>query len=219
MTISPHLKYLVPLVALLGALGTLAWVVNNHLDTNAFHPTDAVNNDPSRSTMEHETETPDNEAISVHMWQQMPDWHLFGEFKQALADIAPAEEISETTNTEPDLSNIPETRIPLKLSGIAFSQDQRKAFAMIVTPDGHQAEFQAGESIGTEASVHLIEERRVVIERGGKYEALSLPENSDALRNSTRTVRARAPRQTKRPLPNQKKILIDNEQNESDPEA
>ena len=220
MTISPHLKQLVPMVAVAAALGAMAWVVTSHFDDHSAHSEVPITGTASANVEAASPAAADNSTtVTAVMWKQMSSWHLFGKFTPAVADVPAIEIAAEEEPAEPDLSNIPETRIPLKLSGIAYSSDQRKAFAMVITPDGHQAEYQAGESIGTEATVHLIEERRVVINRDGKFEALSLPETAEALRNTTRTVRTRAPRELKRPPPNQKKILIDNEQNESDPEA
>lgn len=215
-----NLKIVAPAAALIVAIGAITWVASFHLSQLDSSAALAIADASAPSTKSASTEVIGKQAtVTQNMWRQIPRWHLFGTYEQKIVAVDTVEEKPLAVNDEPDLSNIPETRIPLKLSGIAFSSDERNAFAMIVTPDGHQSEYQTGESIGTEATVHLIEERRVVLNRGGKYEALSLPETANAIQNSTRTVRTQAPRAPIRPKPNQKKILIDNEQQQSDPEA
>ena len=111
---------------------------------------------------------------------ELPGWHLFGAVKKEVPKLAPK------PAPEPDapaLDDIPETKIPLGLTGIAYGNDASTAFAIIVTPDGVQRNYRAGDEISNEALVHLIEPRRVVIERAGKYESLSLPELSGRMSN------------------------------------
>ncbi|MEM7467914.1 MAG: type II secretion system protein N [Pseudomonadota bacterium] len=204
-----------PAVAVALAVAVLGWTLAQHFGRNS--PPGQMG--PANRTIIGSPLTEPGsvgEEISPLMWREISDWHLFGEVQMVKAIEQPvAEEVIE--EPEVDLSNIPETRIPLKLSGIAYSSNDDNAFAMIITPDGHQAEYQIGEQIGAEASVHLIEQKRVVIERDGKFEALSLPESSTASRNTNRTVRARAPKPTRRALPNQQRIPINDD--EDDPEA
>ena len=217
MTLLTIFNRQLPLISVLSACLGLAWVFIHHLSAdnatlksgNRENKSDTVSTlAPITGGLALEPKTADLREIS--------QWHLFGKFEPLKAPIVKPIEI---TKVEPDFSNLPETRIPLKLSGIAFSPDENRAFAMIITPDGRQADYQAGEAIGTEASVHLIEEKRVVIERDGKFEALSLPETSRDQRNANRTVRARPNRQPRRPLPNQQRLNKKNDQNRSNPEA
>ena len=111
---------------------------------------------------------------------ELPGWHLFGVVEKEVTKLAP---IPAPEVETPTLDDIPETKIPLGLTGIAYGNDAATAFAIIVTPDGVQRDYRAGDEIANEAVVHLIERRRVVIERAGKYESLSLPELSGRMPN------------------------------------
>lgn len=163
-----------PVLAIVASMLGLGWTVQHHLksDKNVTGTDGRAEAIVAPSNPMPKLAT----ALSASELNEITQRHLFGkvETPKAVEPVA----VEEPKAVEPDFSNLPETRIPLKLSGIAFSPDKRRAFAMIITADGKQADYQAGEPIGKDATVHLIEEKRVVIDRSGNFEALTLPELS-----------------------------------------
>lgn len=129
----------------------------------------------------------------------IPSWRLFGEYVEPVVSVV--QEESKHSDIEPDLSEIPETRIPMKLSGIAYAETASQAFAIVISADGSQKDYRVGDSINDQAKVHLIEPKRVVIERDGTYEALTLPEHKDALETSPRTATRPQPAPTRMARP------------------
>ena len=98
---------------------------------------------------------------------EMAGWALFG------AVDAP----SEMVVPEPSdaLEDLPPASIDLKLSGIAYSLDTARAFAILATPDGQQREYRVGEVLLEGVSVHAIRPLEVVISNQGKLESVALP--------------------------------------------
>ncbi len=183
-----------PLLAIGGALIFLGWTVQHHLlgNSGGLRTSDGLGEPATLQVSVPKISS----KLTASEFNQISERHLFGKVEKPKAEEPkPAE---EPKDLEPDFSNLPETRIPLKLSGIAFSPDKQRAFAMIITADGKQADYQAGEPIGKEATVHLIEEKRVVIDRNGNFEALTLPEISGS-QGAARPTRVRS----KRSQPNQ----------------
>ena len=180
------------LAALFGATSALAWTISDHKPWQTLALSSAKNSTKRAATA---TTSPVSANDSAE-FAKISAWHLFGVVtEKPIVEQA----IDEVVEDVVDLSEIPETRIPLKLTGIAFAREAHRAFAIVVTPDGAHNEYRAGDDIGTDATVHLVEQHRVVIERDGKYESLSLPEAmNNARRPTTRTVRAPR-RQVRRP--------------------
>lgn len=136
-------------------------------------------------------------------YPQLASWHVFGAYKEPV--VAPQETTTvEVNSVAPvDLTSIPDTTVPLRLSGIVYSSDIRRAFAIIITPDGYHAEYRAGDSVENDIKIHLVEAERVVIDRGGKFEALNLPDpSSGSLQSPVR----QAKRPTRPRNPNYKKM-------------
>jgi type II secretory pathway component PulC len=87
--------------------------------------------------------------------------HLFG---------APAPE------HRPDPENAPETRLQMSLIGLISSEDPRMARALIRVNSSPVKGYRVGEQIaGTDATLHRVENLRVLLERGGAFESLALP--------------------------------------------
>ena len=174
-----------PFITIGGSVIFLGWILQHHLlqDSSGLH----TSHDPENATTLEAPAAKMPSKLSAGELNEITNRHLFG--KVAKPKVEESKPVEEPKALEPDFSNLPETRIPLKLSGIAFSEDKQRAFAMIITADGKQADYQAGEPIGKEAKVHLIEEKRVIIERNGNFEALSLPEVSSSPRGQARSAR------------------------------
>ncbi|MGR8947868.1 MAG: type II secretion system protein N [Gammaproteobacteria bacterium] len=108
----------------------------------------------------------------------LPGLHLFGRYSPKSEPELP----KIASEPELDLSALPKTKINLKLSGIGFTSNDNRAYAIIVTPNGQHDHFIIGEEIVPNATVHLIERERVIIKRGGELEVLELPSsNSNTL--------------------------------------
>ncbi len=130
----------------------------------------------------------------------IPRWHLFGDYTppSELEDLTPAPEPEK----EPEivLGELPESTIALKLRGIAFALDPARAYAIIAGTDGKQSEYQVDDEVTDGTYLRGIEARRVVIERQGRLESLSLPaEGSGQLAAAPRT-RAFRPRARQLPM-------------------
>ena len=106
---------------------------------------------------------------------RVADMHIFGRY------APPADKsVEKPVEPEPvlDLSALPKTKINLKLSGIGYTSNDVRAYAIIVKPDGQHDHFVIGEEIIPNATVHLIERERVIIKHNGKLEVLELPDSN-----------------------------------------
>jgi len=68
----------------------------------------------------------------------------------------------------------PETRLDLKVGGIYYSSREGESIAMIRAGSGDYELYRAGETIVGQATIAAIEPGRVIIERGGRRETVSL---------------------------------------------
>lgn len=93
--------------------------------------------------------------------QQIPQWHLFGE---ATVD-APAGMAEE----------MPETTLQLTLRGVIASPSPRLARAIIADPAGKENFYKIGDALPGNVTLSEIHGDRIVIQRGGRYETLTLP--------------------------------------------
>lgn len=85
--------------------------------------------------------------------------HLFGNPQ------APAEEPA----------SVPETKLRINLMGLIASSDERFARAIIGVNDSKVQTYAVGENIeGTDASIHAVENRRVLLKRDNAVESLFL---------------------------------------------
>jgi len=96
-------------------------------------------------------------AVNV---QQIADAHLFG---VASADASA------------DLSNAPQTSMTLMLSGIIATDDPAKGYAFIGESLAAAKLVRAGDPVAGGARLHSVFPDRVILERGGRLESLSLP--------------------------------------------
>jgi general secretion pathway protein C len=108
--------------------------------------------------------------------QRIVQAHLFGQTE------APAEKVAVA----------PDTRLRLRLVGVVASADSGQARAMIAADAGKARSFAIGRPItGTDATLHAIEESRVLIRRGSAIEQLKLERKSRE--GSTPNVASAAP--------------------------
>ncbi|HEY0720957.1 MAG TPA: type II secretion system protein GspC [Gammaproteobacteria bacterium] len=73
--------------------------------------------------------------------------------------------------------NAPETTLNLTLSGI-FALDSARALAIIASGGADQQPYKLGDTVPGGAKVHEIVADRVILERAGRYETLTLPKDS-----------------------------------------
>ena len=112
-------------------------------------------------------------APSAVDYREMLGWHLFGvraSENAAKPDPAPAAAIDD--------ANLPPASIDLKLSGIAYSVDQTRAYAILGGTDGVQKQYGVGKTIKDDIVIERIRPRSVVLKHAGRLEALTLPQES-----------------------------------------
>lgn len=86
--------------------------------------------------------------------------HLFGEEKEAVEEV---------------VEQAPETRLQMQLLGVIASSDGRLARAMIAVDRGNVGVYSVADDINnTDAKVRAVEAQRVLLDRAGTVESLSL---------------------------------------------
>jgi general secretion pathway protein C len=127
-----------------------------------------------------DTQEPDIEVVPVEapavsarqqqyraLVKQMPGWHLMGEAKVETAAPRPAAPV-----------DAPETRLKLTLRGAFASDDPAYARAIIADQRGQEEMYAVGDKVPGNAELSEIQTSRVILMRGGRYETLSLPEET-----------------------------------------
>lgn len=89
--------------------------------------------------------------------------HLFGE--QKVTDDAAAQR---------EIINAPETRLNLTLTGIVSESNGRRSRALIKTGRREQDSFAVGDAITDGVKLHAIYANRVILDRSGRFETLTL---------------------------------------------
>ncbi len=103
--------------------------------------------------------------------QEIPSWQLFG----ALADPNATEVTVQAPAPGDALAELPPTSIDLKVSGIAYSPDSHRAYAIVGAVNAPQRQYRAGDVLSEGVTVHSIRPLEVVISNQGKLESLALP--------------------------------------------
>lgn len=105
------------------------------------------------------------------------DLHLFGE----------ASEEAEPEVVTP--ANVPKTNLSLTLRGIVAESTDDAGFALIADGRGENKLYRIGDTVPGNAKLHAVEEERVLLNRGGRIEALSLPREFDQAAPRARATR------------------------------
>jgi general secretion pathway protein C len=95
--------------------------------------------------------------------EQVAALHLFGD-----ADEPRAPETAAPITA-------PETRLNLKLKGVAALDSQQQALAIIAEGRGEEKAYRVGQTLPGGAVLHEIRADRVILQRGGRFETLTLP--------------------------------------------
>lgn len=75
-----------------------------------------------------------------------------------------------------DTKNLPETSLNFQLHGILFIEGTTiPAFALIKVVDGSEKVFGIGEVLSGDVRLMAVQDDRVILDRGGRLEALKLP--------------------------------------------
>lgn len=167
MTAAPFLNRLAPLVA----VGILLWTVWYHLS----HPLDLQVSPGASTPVPAGTATLATPAAN---FQEIAGWSLFG-------TPAPADAVESNgpgggpegapAPDDASLQDLPPSSLGLQLSGIAYSLDVSRAYAIIGTPDGQQRQYKVGETIQDGVTVHAVQPLDVVISNRGQLESVALP--------------------------------------------
>lgn len=89
--------------------------------------------------------------------------HLFGE--QAVTDAA---------TQQREIINAPETRLNLELTGIVADTADRRSRALVKNAENKQESYAIGDTISNGVKLHAIYATRVILDRNGRYETLTL---------------------------------------------
>lgn len=91
-------------------------------------------------------------------------------------DIAALHLFGNAIATTPEaIVNAPETRLKLELKGILVKADGNDGAIIAVSPT-EQKNFQLGDTIINDATLHQVTAEQVIIKRGGRFESLSIPQ-------------------------------------------
>lgn len=130
--------------------------------------------------------------------------HLLGEVN---AEIEPE-------NIEP--VEAPETRLNLELKGLFAVNRPEAAMAIIATEGRDEKSYHVGDNVAGAATVHQILSDRVILKRGGRFEALMLPKDlltdQKSKRTRPRTTVSREPAGQVRRLPGVRDRIQNNPQ-------
>ncbi|MCU7959492.1 MAG: hypothetical protein KZQ58_05730 [gamma proteobacterium symbiont of Bathyaustriella thionipta] len=96
---------------------------------------------------------------------RIAQWHLFGK----------ARTVSQR-KAQKTPRKAPETRLKLTLKGIAESNETAQAHAIIAAPGKGQQSYRIGDELPGHAKLYAIESHRILLDRNGRIEALSLPQ-------------------------------------------
>ncbi|RJS91755.1 type II secretion system protein GspC [Salinisphaera sp. Q1T1-3] len=141
----------VVLIALLAlSLAHLFWLVWPQSVPEAIAPADASSN--SRAANENKI---DVEAIASA--------HIFGEQKIVDVDLEKQKE-----------RNAPETHLNLTLTGIIADSQGNQSRALIKNPQNEQDGYRVGQSIVSGVELHAIYPAKVILDRNGRFETLTL---------------------------------------------
>lgn len=94
--------------------------------------------------------------------------HLFGE--KAAGDGPAADEVIDA----------PETRLNLTLTGIVSSASGERSWALIRNDKREQSAYAKGDTIAEGVKLHAIHANRVILDRSGRYETLTLEREKEA---------------------------------------
>ena len=93
----------------------------------------------------------------------------------ALHLLGSSEEPLPTTEKTP--ISAPETRLNLTLRGLVALSSQQGALAIIAQGNGAEQAYKVGDTVPGGAKLHEIHADRVILERGGRFETLTLPKD------------------------------------------
>jgi general secretion pathway protein C len=94
--------------------------------------------------------------------------HLFGVYEE-----------SATAATTPPVGDLP-VSANYKLLGILHSVEGTPSLAIIVDERGDAGVYVVGDALGRGAKLNSVEPTRVIIQRGGNFERLELPQEADS---------------------------------------
>ena len=123
---------------------------------------------------------------------QVSSWKLMGEAKVKTAEPA--------RPSAPVVA--PETRLKLTLRGSLDSDDTGIARAIIADQRGQEELYSIGDKVPGNAELSEIHIDRVILLRGGRYETLSLPENTGSSGSRVQPQNATTPEEIERDIGN-----------------
>lgn len=120
----------------------------------------------------------------------------------------------ERTNAE--IMNAPETRLNLTLTGIVSSDRAPHSRALIRTDDGDQQPYSVGDTIRNNVKLHEIYTSRVILDRGGRFETLTLEREKAAVGQNQQDGESDLPESVTSSLKNVREEILANPQRMAD---
>lgn len=105
--------------------------------------------------------------------QDIVNAHLFGK-----AD--PTETPADATALDENTEDAPDTRLNLKLRATVSAADQEFAHAIVADSSGEEKVYFIRDSIPGGATLHRVDTDKIILNRGGVFEALRLPKEFDS---------------------------------------
>ncbi len=107
-------------------------------------------------------------AVKKMDYRTLENTHLFGQVTQKSQKKVRTKTIKA-----------PETPLKLQLIGVIFYDGTEEGFAIISEPGKPQKTYQLGEKLPGNAQLYAIEKGRIILDRNGRHEALTLkrPDN------------------------------------------
>lgn len=160
VTMAPQWLTVILVILVAKAASDMTWLI--------FEPDEATKS----VSRQHRTATQSAQTLQ-HRIRTVANLHLFGvASKQPVVKSAPIE--------------AKETGLKLTLRGVFAADTPEHAMAMIADARGKESVYKKGETIFSGVSLYEIYPDRVILERSGNFETLSLPRDKAAEGASTR---------------------------------
>ncbi len=102
-------------------------------------------------------------AIKVD-YRKLVNLHLLGK----------VEDNAKQTPKKQEIIKAPETNLNLKLIGVLFNRQDKDGYAIISESGKSHKTFHKGDKLPGNATLYAVESNRVILERNGRHETLSL---------------------------------------------
>ncbi|MBF0340174.1 MAG: type II secretion system protein GspC [Magnetococcales bacterium] len=115
---------------------------------------------------------PQKGSVAVPVTGGQEDWQPFGR---------PGVAQSRETSKESVPNEVPDTRLQLTLLGVLASGGSDRAWALVRSGNEGDRMFAVGDKVPGDARIVSVRPDRIILEKGGRFEALRLPKTTVSL--------------------------------------